>query len=163
MLIKTLFVLFSASAPTRTLGRRKLVRHRFTIDTDIAFDVELDQSLTSPEKSGSDPLQLEGEADQRSESASDTDRWVEEQFDLEEYEDQEEVKETDILSDDDEHCGRRLEASVAALSLESEEDGLRSPPGTETLDDETWNPKEAENDHVWIRRETAAPSPDPGL
>uniref|UniRef100_H3DNW0 TIAM Rac1 associated GEF 1 n=1 Tax=Tetraodon nigroviridis TaxID=99883 RepID=H3DNW0_TETNG len=77
----------AASAPTRTLGRKKLVRHRFTIDTDVAFDVEPDQN--------------EGEPDQQSESASDTDRWVEEQFDLEEYEDQEEVKETDILSDDD--------------------------------------------------------------
>uniref|UniRef100_H2UNA5 TIAM Rac1 associated GEF 1 n=1 Tax=Takifugu rubripes TaxID=31033 RepID=H2UNA5_TAKRU len=84
---------------------------------------------------GSDPLQQEGEPDQQSESASDTDRWVEEQFDLEEYEDPEEVKETDILSDEDEQSARtpgalcseaELETSVTALSLESEDDSLKN-------------------------------------
>uniref|UniRef100_A0A672G2W1 TIAM Rac1 associated GEF 1b n=1 Tax=Salarias fasciatus TaxID=181472 RepID=A0A672G2W1_SALFA len=109
----------AASAPTRTLGRRKLVRNRFTIDTDIVFDGEPDQQ---------DPL------------SGDTDRWVEEQFDLEEYEDPEEVKETDILSDeDDEFCQTPrassseagLESPIMALSLEGaeteESESLKSP------------------------------------
>uniref|UniRef100_A0A3P8Z026 TIAM Rac1 associated GEF 1b n=1 Tax=Esox lucius TaxID=8010 RepID=A0A3P8Z026_ESOLU len=109
----------AVSDPARTLGRRKLVRNRFTIDTDIA-EVQ----------------------------AGDTDRWVEEQFDLERYEGEQEarpaegrgdaVKETDILSDDDEFCQsvRRpspeappttgLEAPVKALSLG--EEGPRGSP-----------------------------------
>lgn len=164
--------MFSASAPTRTLGRRKLVRHRFTIDTDIAFDVEPDQNLTSPDKAGSDPLQQEGEPDQQSETASDTDRWVEEQFDLEEYEDQVEVKETDILSDEDEQSARtpgalyseaELETSVTALSLESEDDSLKSPSVPEMLEDDNYNPKETENAHIWIRRKASDSSPDSGM
>uniref|UniRef100_A0A4W6FXJ6 TIAM Rac1 associated GEF 1 n=1 Tax=Lates calcarifer TaxID=8187 RepID=A0A4W6FXJ6_LATCA len=74
----------AASAPSRTLARRKLVRNRFTIDTDLVFH--------------------------GNNNNKDTDRWVEEQFDLGCYEDQGEgidvgqVKETDILSDDDEYC-----------------------------------------------------------
>uniref|UniRef100_A0A3P9IFW5 TIAM Rac1 associated GEF 1b n=1 Tax=Oryzias latipes TaxID=8090 RepID=A0A3P9IFW5_ORYLA len=98
----------AASAPTRTLGRRKLVRNRFTIDTDI-----------------------KSEADEQQQSEDgDTDRWVEEQFDLEEYEDQEDMKETDILSDEDEEFCQApkaqseevdLEAPLKALSLEGAE------------------------------------------
>uniref|UniRef100_A0A8C8A032 TIAM Rac1 associated GEF 1b n=1 Tax=Oryzias sinensis TaxID=183150 RepID=A0A8C8A032_9TELE len=99
----------AASAPTRTLGRRKLVRNRFTIDTDIQ----------------------KSEADEQQQSEDgDTDRWVEEQFDLEEYEDQEDMKETDILSDEDEEFCQApkaqseevdLEAPLKALSLEGAE------------------------------------------
>uniref|UniRef100_A0A8C8A812 TIAM Rac1 associated GEF 1b n=1 Tax=Oryzias sinensis TaxID=183150 RepID=A0A8C8A812_9TELE len=104
----------AASAPTRTLGRRKLVRNRFTIDTDIVFDRDPDH-----------------EADEQQQSEDgDTDRWVEEQFDLEEYEDQEDMKETDILSDEDEEFCQApkaqseevdLEAPLKALSLEGAE------------------------------------------
>uniref|UniRef100_A0A3P9AHZ9 TIAM Rac1 associated GEF 1b n=1 Tax=Esox lucius TaxID=8010 RepID=A0A3P9AHZ9_ESOLU len=122
----------AVSDPARTLGRRKLVRNRFTIDTDIVFDNEPDQ------QSPLSPLS----------PAGDTDRWVEEQFDLERYEGEQEarpaegrgdaVKETDILSDDDEFCQsvRRpspeappttgLEAPVKALSLG--EEGPRGSP-----------------------------------
>lgn len=49
---------------------------------------------------------------QSSVTSNDTDRWVEEQFDLAKYEEQGDVKETDILSDDDEYC-----QSVKSLSL----------------------------------------------
>uniref|UniRef100_A0A673YDC0 TIAM Rac1 associated GEF 1 n=1 Tax=Salmo trutta TaxID=8032 RepID=A0A673YDC0_SALTR len=92
----------AVSDPARTLGRRKLVRNRFTIDTDIG----------------------RGEV-----QAGDTDRWVEEQFDLERYE---EEQETDILSDDDDFCQSvggpsteppsttDLEGPVGALSLGEE-------------------------------------------
>ncbi|XP_073674148.1 rho guanine nucleotide exchange factor TIAM1 [Garra rufa] len=109
----------AVSAPTRTLGRRKLVRNRFTIDTDIVFDTEPDSD--SPD---SQHAQQQGVV-----PAGDTDRWVEEQFDLQRYEEQEqEVKETDILSDDDEFCQSALspssepdlEGPVSALSLEGD-------------------------------------------
>lgn len=177
---------FAASAPTRTLGRRKLVRNRFTIDTDIVFDGEPEQDPASPQEPDSSRLQQDDEADQQqtqSELAGDTDRWVEEQFDLEEYEDQEEVKETDILSDDDDEFCRTprapstkgdLEASVRALSLGSEEteesESLKSPtvcetpddmklPGTEMQEDDM---EQTEQDEIWVRRKQSASSPDCG-
>ncbi|XP_071371608.1 rho guanine nucleotide exchange factor TIAM1-like [Centroberyx affinis] len=152
----------AASAPTRTLGRRKLVRNRFTIDTDIVFDGEPDQDL------------------QQSELAGDTDRWVEEQFDLEEYEDQEEVKETDILSDDDDSCQTPsgpsteadLEAPVMALSLEGEEtdEDPKSPTAGETADTtkrcdvsgESLEDQRQTEEEIWVRREQSDASPDCG-
>uniref|UniRef100_A0A3P9C1I4 TIAM Rac1 associated GEF 1 n=1 Tax=Maylandia zebra TaxID=106582 RepID=A0A3P9C1I4_9CICH len=147
----------AASAPTRTLGRRKLVRNRFTIDTDIVFD--------------GDPEQQDL---QQSDLAGDTDRWVEEQFDLEEYEDQEEVKETDILSDDDDFCQTPtpasietdLEAPVMALTLEGvEREKIKSPTVSETSDmakqrtminDKTEDQNQKEKDEIWVRRELTA-------
>uniref|UniRef100_A0A674MEN8 TIAM Rac1 associated GEF 1 n=1 Tax=Takifugu rubripes TaxID=31033 RepID=A0A674MEN8_TAKRU len=90
----------AASAPSRTLARRKLVRNRVTIDTDIIF-----HGNSSPQ-------------------GEDTDRWVEEQFDLRRYEDQGEgvdigqVKETDILSDDDEYCKSVRAASAEPADLD---------------------------------------------
>lgn len=152
----------AASAPTRTLGRRKLVRNRFTIDTDIVFDSEPD--LASPPDSATERLQRESSDPQQK---SDTDRWVEEQFDLEEYEDREEVKETDILSDEDEEFCRRsrvtssdtpIEGPISALSLESEEtesEDLMSP--VEDLKQSTEDENQTE---VWVRREQLSPDCD---
>uniref|UniRef100_A0A7N6B0C1 DH domain-containing protein n=1 Tax=Anabas testudineus TaxID=64144 RepID=A0A7N6B0C1_ANATE len=60
----------------------------------------------------------------------DTDRWVEEQFDLGCYEDRGEgidigeVKETDILSDDDEYCKSVRAASAEPSELEGKMEGL---------------------------------------
>ncbi|XP_044209135.1 rho guanine nucleotide exchange factor TIAM1-like [Thunnus albacares] len=174
----------AASAPTRTLGRRKLVRNRFTIDTDIVFDGEPEQDLPSPQEPDSNRLQQEDERHQQQpELAGDTDRWVEEQFDLEEYEDQEEVKETDILSDDDdEFCQTprapsaeaNLEGPVMALSLEGEEtedgEGLKSPTVSETptdskpsdtkTEDSVKDKKQTEEDEIWVRRKHSGCSPD---
>ncbi|XP_054830597.1 rho guanine nucleotide exchange factor TIAM1 isoform X2 [Eublepharis macularius] len=78
----------AVSAPSKSLGRRRrrLARNRFTIDSDAVF-------AGSPEKES-----------QEASNSKDTDRWVEEQFDLGQYEEQEDIKETDILSDDDEYC-----------------------------------------------------------
>lgn len=78
----------TVSAPSKSLGRRRrrLARNRFTIDSDAVF-------ASSPEKES-----------QQTSNSKDTDRWVEEQFDLGQYEEQEDVKETDILSDDEEYC-----------------------------------------------------------
>nr|XP_060626422.1 rho guanine nucleotide exchange factor TIAM1 [Anolis sagrei ordinatus]XP_060626423.1 rho guanine nucleotide exchange factor TIAM1 [Anolis sagrei ordinatus]XP_060626424.1 rho guanine nucleotide exchange factor TIAM1 [Anolis sagrei ordinatus]XP_060626425.1 rho guanine nucleotide exchange factor TIAM1 [Anolis sagrei ordinatus]XP_060626426.1 rho guanine nucleotide exchange factor TIAM1 [Anolis sagrei ordinatus]XP_060626427.1 rho guanine nucleotide exchange factor TIAM1 [Anolis sagrei ordinatus] len=78
----------AVSAPSKSLGRRRrrLARNRFTVDSDAVF-------AGSPEK---EP--------QQASNSKDTDRWVEEQFDLGQYEEQEDIKETDILSDDDEYC-----------------------------------------------------------
>ncbi|CAB1426727.1 unnamed protein product [Pleuronectes platessa] len=180
----------AASAPTRTLGRRKLVRNRFTIDTDIVFDGEPEPDLPSPEEPVSTRLQEEDKPDQQQQVAGDTDRWVEEQFDLEEYEDQEEVKETDILSDDDElgqtpgapSAEADLEAPVMALSLEGgeggkadESKGLKSPAVSKTHDPELVDAEkqeaacdeeeEEEEDQrkrgeVWVRRDPSSSSTD---
>lgn len=49
--------------------------------------------------------------------AGDTDRWVEEQFDLARYEEQEDLKETDILSDDDAFCEAEAEGAGAEADL----------------------------------------------
>ncbi|KAM6931984.1 rho guanine nucleotide exchange factor TIAM1-like [Lycodopsis pacificus] len=182
----------AASAPTRTLGRRKLVRNRFTIDTDIVFDGEPGQDLASPQEPDSNQLQRDNEPDkvQQPELAGDTDRWVEEQFDLEEYEDPEVVKETDILSDDDdEFCQTPrassaevdLEAPVMALSLESEEtnedESLKSAKASGTpddvtlsntdeqsavIDDNVEDQKQTEKDEIWVRRQQSGSSPDCG-
>ena len=167
------------SAPTRTLGRRKLVRNRFTIDTDIVFDGDVEQQdLASPQEPDSETLQQKDEADRRqqAELAGDTDRWVEEQFDLEEYEDQEEVKETDILSDeDDEFCQASSEADLGgpmmALSLEDaeteESESLRSPSVGGTPDDAKSPSLEKsaaedrnETGEIWVRREPSGSPPD---
>ncbi|KAI4815500.1 hypothetical protein KUCAC02_005642 [Chaenocephalus aceratus] len=175
----------AASAPTRTLGRRKLVRNRFTIDTDIVFDVEPDQDIASTQEPDSKLLQQDKDPEQQPELAGDTDRWVEEQFDLEIYEDQEEVKETDILSDEDDEFSQsarvlstkaNLEASIMALSLESEEteqsESLKSPMASGTLsdsekqsvviDDNVEDQKQMEDDEIWVKRQQSRSSPDCG-
>ncbi|XP_068036507.1 rho guanine nucleotide exchange factor TIAM1 isoform X2 [Anomalospiza imberbis] len=94
----------AVSAPSKSLGRRRrrLARNRFTIDSEAVHG-------SSPEK---EPAQ-----------GGDTDRWVEEQFDLAQYEEQEDIKETDILSDDDDFCEaargaqRELRERLQATSL----------------------------------------------
>ncbi|KAK2846724.1 hypothetical protein Q5P01_009723 [Channa striata] len=178
----------AASAPTRTLGRRKLVRNRFTIDTDIVFDGENEQDLSAPQELDSNRLQQDDgpEPSQQAELEGDTDRWVEEQFDLEEYEDQGDVKETDILSDDEEFCqtpratslDADLEASVMALSLGSKETeetkSLKSPVISEAHDDvklsntekesatihnDLEDQKQTEDEIIWVRREQSGSSP----
>ncbi|XP_064158091.1 rho guanine nucleotide exchange factor TIAM1-like [Anguilla rostrata] len=126
----------AVSAPARTLGRRKLVRNRFTIDTDIVFDggpsVDPAERPPASQQPQQEPQQQQQQQQQQGVMGGDTDRWVEEQFDLEGYEDQETdvVKETDILSDDDEFClspstepsgeDLEIETPVRGLSLEGE-------------------------------------------
>jgi len=166
------------------------VRNRFTIDTDIVFDGEPGQDLPSPQEPDSNELQRDNEPDelQQSEAAGDTDRWVEEQFDLEEYEDPEVVKETDILSDDDDMFCQApraspaeadLEAPIMALSLNSEETNegtsRQSPKASGTPDDlQLSNPeeqsavtddnmedqKQKEKDEIWVRRQQSSSSTD---
>ncbi|XP_051963529.1 rho guanine nucleotide exchange factor TIAM1-like isoform X3 [Xyrauchen texanus] len=119
----------AVSAPTRTLGRRKLVRNRFTIDTDIVFDTEPDSD--SPD---SQHAEQQGVV-----PAGDTDRWVEEQFDLQHYEEQEhDVKETDILSEDDDFC-------LSALSPSTEPD-MEGPFSTLSLEGDTAEEEEKEEE-----------------
>ncbi|XP_067307395.1 rho guanine nucleotide exchange factor TIAM1 isoform X2 [Pseudorasbora parva] len=133
----------AVSAPTRTLGRRKLVRNRFTIDTDIVFDTEPDSD--SPD---SQHAQQQGIV-----PAGDTDRWVEEQFDLQRYEEQEQdVKETDILSDDDDFSQSALspstepdvEGPISALSLE----GDTAEEEEEEEDEQTESKKDYKSQHA---------------
>uniref|UniRef100_A0A8C5M6W5 TIAM Rac1 associated GEF 1 n=1 Tax=Leptobrachium leishanense TaxID=445787 RepID=A0A8C5M6W5_9ANUR len=88
----------AVSAPSRSLARRRrLVRNRFTIDSDTVFS-------TSPDKESEPEPETEPKPPQQTANSGDTDRWVEEQFDLAQYEEQDDVKETDILSSDDEYC-----------------------------------------------------------
>lgn len=162
------------------------MRNRFTIDTDIVFDGDSEQQdLASPQEPDSIPLEQKNE--QQSELAGDTDRWVEEQFDLEEYEDQEEMKETDILSDDDEEFCQTpralseevdLESPLIALSLEGAETDVnksrQSPSVSETPDeekisdtesrssmtDDSGDKNQAGKGEVWVRRELSGSSPD---
>uniref|UniRef100_A0A8K9VG43 TIAM Rac1 associated GEF 1b n=1 Tax=Oncorhynchus mykiss TaxID=8022 RepID=A0A8K9VG43_ONCMY len=166
------------SDPARTLGRRKLVRNRFTIDTDIVFDGEPDQE--------------EGQGKEWGEvQAGDTDRWVEEQIDLEHYEAQGDVKETEILSGDDDFClsvrgpsteslsNTDLDGPIGALSLgeEGQDRGPKHPQpqgamGTTTpgmrlshlgkqcglsgmsVDDQG---AREEGEDIWLRRENCPP------
>ncbi|XP_067113361.1 rho guanine nucleotide exchange factor TIAM1-like isoform X1 [Osmerus mordax] len=123
----------AVSAPSRTLGRRKLVRNRFTIDTDIVFHGNNNGGDSDPSQPPSEHPLLQAH---KSQGGGDTDRWVEEQFDLGRYDDQgprggeeEPVKETDILSDDDEYCKSvrapsaepgNLDGRLESLSLEEE-------------------------------------------
>lgn len=113
----------AVSAPSRTLGQRKLIRNRITIDTGVIFDDDSSQDL-SPITPTEPPFH------KPQQPIRDTDRWVEDQFDLQIYENQDDVKETDILSDDDEYCQSvrgpssdpSLEESFEALSVEGDED-----------------------------------------
>eukprot|EP00064_Thunnus_orientalis_P001261 superscaffoldBa00000085_g1263 len=126
----------AASAPSRSLARRKLVRNRFTIDTDLVFHGNNNNSNDSdPSRHSSYPssyssLSNHGLLQSHKPQGEDTDRWVEEQFDLGRYEDQGEgidvgqVKETDILSDDDEYCKSVRAASSEPVDLEGKMDGL---------------------------------------
>uniref|UniRef100_A0A3Q1H627 TIAM Rac1 associated GEF 1a n=1 Tax=Anabas testudineus TaxID=64144 RepID=A0A3Q1H627_ANATE len=115
----------AASAPSQELTRRKLVRNRLTIDTDLIYHGNNNNS-NNPDSSHhpSHPTPYS------SFSQHDTDRWVEEQFDLGCYEDRGEgidigeVKETDILSDDDEYCKSVRAASAEPSELEGKMEGL---------------------------------------
>ncbi|KFO21594.1 T-lymphoma invasion and metastasis-inducing protein 1 [Fukomys damarensis] len=108
----------AVSAPSKSLGRRRrrLARNRFTIDSDAV-------SASSPEKEPQHPP-----------GGGDTDRWVEEQFDLAQYEEQDDIKETDILSDDEEFCeavkgapvDTDLHERLQAASISQRERGRKS-------------------------------------
>ncbi|XP_026227108.1 T-lymphoma invasion and metastasis-inducing protein 1-like isoform X2 [Anabas testudineus] len=126
----------AASAPSQELTRRKLVRNRLTIDTDLIYhgnnnnsnnpDSSHHPSHPTPYSSFSQHALLQSHKSQ----GQDTDRWVEEQFDLGCYEDRGEgidigeVKETDILSDDDEYCKSVRAASAEPSELEGKMEGL---------------------------------------
>ncbi|CAB1333313.1 unnamed protein product [Coregonus sp. 'balchen'] len=149
------------SAPSRTLGRRKLVRNRLTIDTDLVLHGNHEDSDSNSSHSTHDyshqpqpshnPLLPTQKPQQRTLLATggDTDRWVEEQFDLDCYVDQGgvtgeerrmegrmeggmegrmeggmEVKETDILSDDDEYCKSVRASSAEPSLLEERKEGV---------------------------------------
>ncbi|XP_051972119.1 rho guanine nucleotide exchange factor TIAM1 [Xyrauchen texanus] len=120
----------AVSAPSQTLGRRKLIRIRFTIDTDVVFDDGSTQNLPPITPTESPPSKLSSSLQKPQQPIRDTDRWVEDQFDLQQYENEGDVKETDILSDDDEYCKSvrgpssepSLEESFEALSVEGDEE-----------------------------------------
>ncbi|XP_035998951.1 T-lymphoma invasion and metastasis-inducing protein 1 isoform X1 [Fundulus heteroclitus] len=144
----------AASAPSRTLSRRGLMKNRITIDADLVFngnnnsgDDDANFSHRSSYSSSNSPPSQHEPPPSHKPQAEDTDRWVEEQFNLGRYEDQCEgiddrpVKETDILSDDDEYCESvrspsaepdSLEAGVEGLTLHSEEVDLNRKAESKT-------------------------------
>ncbi|NWS23870.1 TIAM1 protein, partial [Polioptila caerulea] len=147
----------AVSAPSKSLGRRRrrLARNRFTIDSEAVHG-------SSPEK---EPAQ-----------GGDTDRWVEEQFDLAQYEEQEDIKETDILSDDDDFCEaargaqRELRERLQATSLAGGRRPERPcPPGDSHAARMAQLRKQATlpgingaaeghgEDVIWVRREDFVP------
>uniref|UniRef100_A0A3Q2V7I6 TIAM Rac1 associated GEF 1a n=1 Tax=Haplochromis burtoni TaxID=8153 RepID=A0A3Q2V7I6_HAPBU len=140
----------AASAPSRTLARRRLVRNRITIDTDLLSD-QLQ------------PCKPQGE---------DTDRWVEEQFNLGCYENQCEgtdvgqVKETDILSDDDEYCTSVRAMSTKLDNLEEQMKGLNLQGKDINLNGGAASLKQCavegatnqDHDVIWVRRDDFANS-----
>lgn len=122
-----------ASAPSRTLARRKLVRNRFTIDTNLIFHGGNNNNSHSPDdphQPPCPPLFQPAGLESHKPQEEDTERWVEEQFDLGSYEGQAEVidvgqmKETDILSDDDEYCKSVRAASAEPAELQGKMEGL---------------------------------------
>ncbi|XP_030120185.1 rho guanine nucleotide exchange factor TIAM1 isoform X4 [Taeniopygia guttata] len=148
----------AVSAPSKSLGRRRrrLARNRFTIDSEAVHS-------SSPEK---EPAQ-----------GGDTDRWVEEQFDLAQYEEQEDIKETDILSDDDDFCEaargaqRELRERLQATSLAGGRRPERPcPPGDTHATRMAQLRKQAAlpaingaaeghgEEVIWVRREDFVPS-----
>ncbi|XP_059542282.1 rho guanine nucleotide exchange factor TIAM1 isoform X6 [Myotis daubentonii] len=151
----------AVSAPSKSLGRRRrrLARNRFTVDADAV-------SACSPER---EPP-----------GAGDTDRWVEEQFDLARYEQQDDLKETDILSDDDAFCEAEvvrgaedadaadLAGRLQAASLGPRDRGRGGPDGHASrmaqlrkqaaLGGPGGGPEPAGQEVVWVRREDLAAS-----
>ncbi|XP_015817147.3 rho guanine nucleotide exchange factor TIAM1 isoform X1 [Nothobranchius furzeri] len=126
----------AATAPSRTLARRKLVRNLITIDTNLDFHGNNNNSNDSnpahpsSHPSSNSPLSHRRPRLSHKPQEEDTDRWVEEQFNLGCFEDQTEgvdmkqVKETDILSDDDEYCKSVRTATAELGNLEAELEGL---------------------------------------
>ncbi|XP_041949328.1 LOW QUALITY PROTEIN: T-lymphoma invasion and metastasis-inducing protein 1-like [Alosa sapidissima] len=176
----------AVSAPTRTLGRRKVVRNRFTIDRDVIFDDDSNQSTDHEQDSPTlipEPVSQHEPAPHSHNAPlppKDTERWVEQQFDHGRYNNQ--VKETDILSDDDDYCksvrGPSAEPSaecpLGALSLGQEcENGEPHRPREDALSpavvpERTQGPLKltplrkqcavegvTEHDHevIWVRRD----------
>ncbi|MBZ3871696.1 T-lymphoma invasion and metastasis-inducing protein 1 [Sciurus carolinensis] len=150
----------AVSAPSKSLGRRRrrLARNRFTIDSDAV-------SASSPEKESQQPP-----------GGGDTDRWVEEQFDLAQYEEQDDIKETDILSDDDEFCesvkgtavDRDLQERLQAVSISQRERGRRTLDSHASrmtqlrkqtaLSGINGGLESTSEEVIWVRREDFAPS-----
>lgn len=99
------------------------MRNRFTINTDIIFHGNNNAAVSEPSQLYL-PLSQHAFLQSQKPQAEDTDRWVEEQFDLRRYEEQGEgvdmgqLKETDILSDDDEYCKSVRAASTEPADLE---------------------------------------------
>ncbi|XP_054433805.1 rho guanine nucleotide exchange factor TIAM1 [Pteronotus mesoamericanus] len=150
----------AVSAPSKSLGRRRrrLARNRFTIDSDAV-------PSSSPEREAQQPP-----------GAGDTDRWVEEQFDLARYEGPDDAKETDILSDGDEFCEsargadvdgdlpERLQAASLSRrgggrrSLDSHASRMAQLTKQAALPGAGGGHDPAGEEVVWVRREDVAPS-----
>uniref|UniRef100_A0A8C7XMB9 TIAM Rac1 associated GEF 1a n=1 Tax=Oryzias sinensis TaxID=183150 RepID=A0A8C7XMB9_9TELE len=161
----------TASAPSRTLSRRRVLKNKITVDTELIFqDTDNNSDRASPLSANSHPPPSQPQKPHR----EDTDRWLEEQFNLGCYEDQcnsieETVKETDILSDDDEYCKsvrsdsadpEGLKARMEELDLQ-DENNLNGEAGS-TLSPVRLaplkhcvveSPTKKDRDVIWVRRD----------
>lgn len=110
------------------------MRNRFTIDTDVIFHGNSGARVADPCRLYL-PLSQHALLQAPQAQGEDTDRWVEEQFDLRRYEEQGEgadiapVKETDILSDDDEYCKSVRAASAEPAGLDGRMERLHVQGG----------------------------------
>lgn len=106
------------------------MRNRFTIDTDLIFHGNNNNSNDPDPSQLYLPLSQHAPLQSQKPQGEDTDRWVEEQFDFRCYEDRGEganmgqVKETDILSDDDEYCKSVRAASAEPAELDGKMEAL---------------------------------------
>ncbi|XP_077447548.1 rho guanine nucleotide exchange factor TIAM1 [Stigmatopora argus] len=126
----------AASAPPHTLARRTLLRNRFTIDTDLVSDTEAVSNNNNRRRQDTDPV---------------VDHYKtrpELPYDLGPYEDGSKLKETDILSDDDDFCkasctaarSTELDAKMDAMEIRGVLKACAAQRGPE-------------RDSVWVRRD----------
>ncbi|XP_038622116.1 T-lymphoma invasion and metastasis-inducing protein 1 [Tachyglossus aculeatus] len=150
----------AVSAPSKSLvrRRRRLARNRFTIDAD-------DVAADSPDREPRPPPAA---------ASRDTDRWVEEQLDLaEQLDDQLGLKETDILSDEDDSGqaggdGEPQDRSRASSITAGGPRGQGAATGhaarlaqlrkQAALSGPAVGPEEPREEAVWVRRQDFVPS-----
>ncbi|XP_061608217.1 rho guanine nucleotide exchange factor TIAM1-like isoform X2 [Phyllopteryx taeniolatus] len=140
----------AASAPSRSLARRKLLRNRFTIDTDLVLDTDPVFNNNNHHRDP-DSATLGAPSPPSQHAPVPSELWLEQQFDLRPYEDAAKVKETDILSDDDEYCKSRREGATAtqATELDAKMDAMEIRGVLKACAAQ----RGPERDTVWVRRE----------
>ncbi|XP_049598655.1 rho guanine nucleotide exchange factor TIAM1 isoform X2 [Syngnathus scovelli] len=140
----------AASAPSRSLARRKLLRNRFTIDTDLVLDTDPVFNNNNHQRDPDSPAVPPAAPSAPSQPAP-SELWPEQRFDLQPYENGAKVKETDILSDDDEYCKSRR--ATGAPSQTSELDAKMDAMEIRGVLKACAAQRGPERDSVWVRRD----------
>ncbi|XP_057676221.1 rho guanine nucleotide exchange factor TIAM1 [Corythoichthys intestinalis] len=129
----------AASAPSRSLARRKLLRNRFTIDTDLVSDTEAVSNNNNHRRRDSDPAAA---------APLGAETWPQRSYDLGPYEDGGKLKETDILSDDDDYC-KAPRAAEQVTELDAKMDAMEIRGVLKACAAQ----RGPERDAVWVRRD----------